>query len=244
MTPRASKRDPERSYLELRRLAGRAHRNPDALAVLQDAVQETLPTELANAIEEAERQAVGSPWPWVVWFFPARLNRQTRRHSTTRHAFEAHRSDINKNWLRSSQCFTTKEGRDDLARAIVIYRTGRPRYFYQDPDRNGRGYVYNREYEVIAQRASPGEWRNLGGVATEGLDDEHDAAFYRWTRQQVRRWSRGRLIQWLQWNDPNGSYDDPDDPLTHEDLVDLLMDQVEETKATPEEVFHRSRRRW
>lgn len=55
-------------------------------------------------------------------------------------------------------------------------------------------------------------------------------------------WGRDQLIDWLVWNDPNGEYDDDqlmalgDDPLSKEDLVDLVMTTVEETLETPEEL--------
>jgi hypothetical protein len=44
--------------------------------------------------------------------------------------------------------------------------------------------------------------------------------------------SRGTLLLWLQWNDPNGVYDDEAaeaegfDPLTVDDAWDLIAEQV------------------
>lgn len=73
-----------------------------------------------------------------------------------------------------------------------------------------------------------------------------------WVESQRDRlessWSRGDMIEWLSWADPNGSYSDEMleledmDPLTDEELLELVMSHVAENLETPEEMRVRSRR--
>lgn len=71
---------------------------------------------------------------------------------------------------------------------------------------------------------------------------ERDEKWLAAERQRLMKWTREELIDWLRWNDPNGSYSDEDasaedmDPLDVESAVDLVMKHVEENLETPEEM--------
>ena len=75
MTRRA-RRDP-RSLLELRRLALRVRRNPDAREVLHDALLETFPREYEAWIRAAQQRAKKfKNDEFAVVFYPSRLKRR------------------------------------------------------------------------------------------------------------------------------------------------------------------------
>jgi len=65
-------------------------------------------------------------------------------------------------------------------------------------------------------------------------------------RARLMKWSREELIDWLRWNDHNGSFTDKDAeaegwaPLSVEEAVDIIMKHVEENLETPEEMMRSS----
>ena len=62
-------------------------------------------------------------------------------------------------------------------------------------------------------------------------------------RARLLKWDRHQLIDWLQWVDPNGTWSDEDmvrgdmDPMDVVEAVDQVMNFVEETLETPEEMM-------
>jgi hypothetical protein len=76
---------------------------------------------------------------------------------------------------------------------------------------------------------------------------ERDADWLERVRHGLLVWDRDDLIDWLVWVDPNGIWSDEDmlrddmDPMSVEDAVDCVMQFVEETHETPEEMMHGSR---
>lgn len=233
-----SLRDP-RSFRELRRLARAAHRSPEALAVLHDALLESLPS-YAEAIAEADRRSRDDEGgAWNVWFLPLRLNPTTRKHGTTALAFEVHRAFVDHTHLR----------RPETRGAIVVYETTPTNdLVYDDPEGRGAGVVVDRRTGVVMGiRYAGGGWshiqrrQNIGALNT---------AFLRWMRWRLaHRYSRRALIDWLAWVDWNGAYTDEaarregQPPLTHEEAADLVFEHVAETKETPEEMRRASSRR-
>lgn len=65
-------------------------------------------------------------------------------------------------------------------------------------------------------------------------------------RSRLSRWTRGELVAWLKWADPNGDYEDEGDtgwgPISKDDALDHVMEAVEENRATPEEMRRAARR--
>lgn len=65
-------------------------------------------------------------------------------------------------------------------------------------------------------------------------------------RQRLMGWTREELIDWLRWNDHNGSFTDEDAeaegwaPLSVKGAVDIIMGHVEENFETPEEMMRSS----
>lgn len=235
-------RDP-RSFRELRQLARQAQRNPDALEVLQDALLETLPA-YQTAIARADALSQGGRSAWNVWFFPTRLNLITRKHGTTYLAFEEHPAFIDRDDLR------LREPR--VGHALVVYETVPTKYLvYEDIEGDGHGDVVDRRNgRVMGQRGCqppdqgfPHWSRRAQSIAAL------DAAFLRWMRWWLRHhYTRDQLIDWLQWNDPNGAYTDEHarheqhPPLTHAEAADLAFEHVLETKETLEEMRRNARR--
>ena len=237
-------RDP-RSFRELRRLAGQAQRSEEALAVLHDALLETLPT-YENAIAHANMLSEGGRNAWNIWFFPTRLNPVTRKQGTEMLAFEIHRAFVERGDLPSDR------SRQETGRALVVYETSPTKYLvYEDPEGDGRGDVVDRRNgRVMGQRGRqpPGQgfphWsrraQSMGAL---------DTAFLRWMRWRLLyHYTRDQLIDWLEWNDPNGAYSDEaadregQPPLTHGEAADLAFDHVLETKETLEEMRRNARR--
>ena len=246
-------RDP-RSFRELRRLARQAQRNPEeALPVLQDALLETLPA-YEKAIAEAHAFSVRWAVPVNVWFFPARLNRVTRKYGTTELAFEVQRAFVDRNDLSASS-----RSRQEVGQALVVYETTPTKFLvYEDPEGTGRGEVVDRrDGRVMGYRHSvrgPGvaafdprapHWSNSRRQSVSALD----TAFLRWMRWWLLHgYTRDQILSWLEWNDPNGAYSDEDaaregqPPLTHAEAADLAFEHVAETKETLEEMRRNARR--
>lgn len=219
---------------QLRLLAEEAQHDDDARAVLHDALLEIAPRYLEEIVE-ANRLAADHGGVWTVWFFPTR----TRSNAILRLAFEIHRDDVVPADLSNRVPLTEAD------RAVVVYRT--LDLVYEDPKRDGHGVLRDRRSgEIVARRHRPSVF--TGPISDVGV--AADRAFDRWMEDDlVLHWSREALIQWLEWNDPNGSYADDRaaaegfDPLTHEEAVDLVMVVVRETHATPNEMRASSRRR-
>ena len=237
-------RDP-RSFRELRQLARQAQRNPDALEVLQDALLETLPA-YQTAIARADALSQGGRSAWNVWFFPTRLNPITRKYGTTHLAFEEHPAFIDRDDLR------LREPR--VAHALVVYETVPTKYLVYRSEGDGRGEVVDRrDGRVMGRRyltrGGQGSQNSHWGVGRHQSVGALDAAFLRWMRWRLtHHYTRGQLLDWLQWIDPNGAYWDEayregePPPLTHEEAADLAFEHVAETKETLEEMRRNARR--
>lgn len=68
-----------------------------------------------------------------------------------------------------------------------------------------------------------------------------DAMWLATERVRLSRWPREKLLEWLAWNDPNGTYLDKDmgddeEPLMQEEALDIVMRSVEDSMETPEEM--------
>ena len=235
-------RDP-RSFRELCQLARQAQRNPDALAVLQDALLETLPSyEKAIAQADVLSEGSGHNDAWNVWFFPSSLNRVTRKHGTTELAFEAHRAFVD----RADLSFGVRRSRQDVGQALVVYETMPTKYLvYEDPEGNGRGDVVDRRNgRVMGERGRQPSGLPLWSYRSQTVG-ALDTAFLRWMRWRLlHHYTRNQLIDWLRWADPNGSYSDQEEerPLTHEEAADLAFEHVLDTKETLEEMRRNARR--
>lgn len=247
---RTRARDP-RSFLEIRRLAARAQRSEEAREVLHDALLESLPA-YAKAIEKAHALSDGGRSAVNVWFFPMRLSATTRKHGTTNLAFEEHRAFVERADLGSSG----RNSRFDVNRALVVYETNPSRYLrYVDSKGDGSGEVIDlRDGHSVAYRfpalryggnARGDQWKAYRNQSVAALN----IAFLRWMREHLsRHYTREYLLDWLRWNDPNGSYSDEDawredrPPLTLEEAADLVFEHVVDTKETPEEMRRHSRR--
>ena len=232
-------------FLELRRLAGAAQRNGEARAVLHDALLETLPA-YAKAIAQADALGDNGRLAVNVWFFPTRLNRTTREYGTTDLAFEVHRAFVDREDLQQSRSRSAAA----TNRALVVYETLPTKYLRYDDLGNGRGEVVDRrDGRLMGSRNSARgprpHWSNMRGQSIGALD----VAFLRWMRWRLaHHYTRNQLIDWLRWNDPNGTYSDEDafregqPPLTHEEAADLAFEHVLDTKETLEEMRHNARR--
>lgn len=104
-------------------------------------------------------------------------------------------------------------------------------------------------YRVIGgSPRRPGWIEPYGGTFTPSELQELDEALVEHVDHELRKWTRRALLDWLKWNDPNGSYSDEDqirdgyDPLTRDELHELVMDSVRETYETPEEMRALARR--
>ena len=246
---RDEQRDP-RSFLELRRLARQAQRSEEALAVLQDALLETL-SAYENAIVDADRRSEGGLIAWNVWFFPTRLNPVTRKHGTTELAFEVHRAFVDRNDLSASN-----RSRQEVGSALVVYETMPTKYLvYEDPEGSGLGRVVDRRSgRVMGERGRQGGSRpTVRGLPNWSYRSQSigalDAAFLRWMRWRLtHHYTRDQLIDWLSQNDRNGAYTDEDawregwGPLTHAEAADLAFEHVVDTKETLEEMRRNARR--
>ena len=84
----------------------------------------------------------------------------------------------------------------------------------------------------------------LEWIAGQERDEQWLAA----ERQRLMTWPREELIDWLRWNDHNGSFTDEEaeaegwPPLDVEGAVDIIMKHVEENLETPEEMMASSAR--
>lgn len=114
-----------RSFLELRRLAYKAKRNPSYWAVLHDALLETFPRVYEREIAVAENRAAqrGPYGPQNIWFLPARLTKETRRYGMFHLLFEIHSTDFQP--PKGHVTF----GREPLFRgAVIVYTTQEGRF--------------------------------------------------------------------------------------------------------------------
>ena len=97
--------------------------------------------------------------------------------------------------------------------------------------------------KAMAERAS-GPKKNPHHPRRSGTDDANHSWFDRLVsmplaeaRKIVEKRSRSHLLEWLQWNDPNGSYSDEMvahedyDPLTKEEAVEILMAVVKDERV-------------
>lgn len=118
---RSSHRDP-RSLLELRRLAYRAQRSPEAREVLHDALLETMPGSYEFAIQETDRLATSSRRGAVLWFFPNRLKNLLKGLSWSTFGYVA---------FETHACFDAASRKDlarfprltanDVRSAVIVY---------------------------------------------------------------------------------------------------------------------------
>lgn len=102
-----------------------------------------------------------------------------------------------------------------------------------------RDDVRRKDDRRIGKYVGFGEWVKI----RESSD--RDASWLAEERNRLMGWSEGDLLRWLRWNDPNGEYGPEDgsdvEPMTREEMVDLIMNHVEENLETPEEMVRRSR---
>jgi hypothetical protein len=100
--------------------------------------------------------------------------------------------------------------------------------------------------KVGSNSYSPGEWT---GVETGDDRHENPSAWLATQAEKLSSWSREKLIDFLSWNDHNGSYSDEDmaregeEPWEQQDLVEMAMEVVENSMESPEELRGRGRGR-
>lgn len=90
-----------------------------------------------------------------------------------------------------------------------------------------------RDERKIGRYASFGEWVRF-------RESDRDASWLASERARLMGWREEDLLRWLRWNDPNGVYGPEDgadyEPMTRDEMVDLIMTHVEENLETPEEM--------
>lgn len=107
----------------------------------------------------------------------------------------------------------------------------------------GTGRVYDPRTNTTIAFRQGARWIDPRG--TPGFSEAERGALNETLVRRVRtelrrRWSLDDLVRWLEWNDRNGDYR----RIKKKDAIALIMEAVEETGETPEEMRAGSRRPW
>lgn len=99
------------------------------------------------------------------------------------------------------------------------------------------------EREVLAKRVVPGKWEDEphGGAPSAYYHELYDRALVEHVEDELRKWSKGQLLSYCRWADPNGDWEEPP-PIEREYLEEVILDWVKENMMTPGEMRRYSRR--
>jgi hypothetical protein len=113
-------------------------------------------------------------------------------------------------------------------------------------DSSRKQIVEKRSNRVLAKRvrkADGFEWADpFGGTFSRSDLQDFDEVFVEAVELDLDEWTRTDLLEWLQWNDPNGAYTDEladagdYDRLTREEASELVMEKVRENYESPAEM--------
>lgn len=227
-----------RRDIDLAALGERALENPQDAAVLHDALLERFP-EYAIILREAaaDADALQECVEVRVDLDALRLRSRWKR-GQPRPSLRPFARQV----CGGTEVFVGTGWRTRSVVTFMVEPRWRPRarVFF-----DGERRVYDPTRDETVAIRERGQWfrpYNARGELVPIPDNEAaalDAALARRVATEIRRrWSNARLRRWLEWNDRNSDYRG----ASRQEMIDDLMAIVTETRQTPEEIIHASRR--